>query len=102
MNQERKKAYEALLAKLADEGRIIEAGWIAYCYTVLPPEVSKIQLAETRKAFYAGAQHLFSSILGFLEEGVEPSAKDLIRMNLVADELNTWVVEVRKAAAKSN
>lgn len=102
MNQEQKKAYEALLAKLADEGRVIEAGWIAYRYAVLPPEASEIQIAETYKAFYAGAQHLFSSILGFLGEGAEPSLKDLIRMNLVADELNAWAIEMRQAIAKSN
>lgn len=43
---------------------MIEAAWKDYALRVLPADVSLVQLRETRRAFYAGAQALFGEICG--------------------------------------
>jgi hypothetical protein len=50
---------DALTRKLADDGRLIDSGWIAY-HRVALPHASEAELSELRTAFFAGAQHLFA------------------------------------------
>lgn len=82
--------------RLADEGKVIEAGWISLQATVIPPTASSTQLKEMRKAFFAGAQHLYASIMSFLEEGQEATEKDLDRMALIHKELEEFVKELKE------
>lgn len=42
--------------------KLIEAGWIGYAEHVLPSGANPVQVQETRRAFYAGAAHLFDAI----------------------------------------
>lgn len=64
--------------------------------TVLPPNCSEVQITEMRKAFFAGAQHLFASLMGILEPGSEPTEKDLNRMSLIDTELRDFVNELKE------
>ena len=73
-----------------------EGGWVGYQLGVLPENASDIQIAETRQAFFCGAQHLFSSIMSFLEEGVEPTANDLDRMSKINDELQEFIRNLKQ------
>lgn len=73
--------------RLSDEGRLIEAGWAAFRWLVLSPNAPEIQINEMRYAYMAGAQHLFSSILGILDPGQEPTDADMQRMDLIDKEL---------------
>lgn len=83
---------ERLTKELVDQGKLIEAGWIGLRLIAVPDDAPPVQLKEMRMAFFAGAQHLFSSILSFLEEGGdEPTAKDLARMDMVDNELREFV-----------
>jgi hypothetical protein len=72
---------------LVDEGKLIEAGWVAFRGYVVPPDASEVQINEMRLAYFAGAQHLFASINSIMEEGEEPTDADLRRMTLISDEL---------------
>jgi hypothetical protein len=54
-------------------------------------DAPKIQLQEMRQAFFAGAQHLFSSIMTILEPDAEPTDKDLERMDLIDKELRAFI-----------
>ncbi|WP_166293661.1 hypothetical protein [Bradyrhizobium sp. 2S1] len=76
-----------LSKKLADEGKLIEAGWAGYRMLVLPPDAPQIQIDECKMAFMAGSQHLFSSIINILDPGEEETEADLHKMDLIDKEL---------------
>ncbi len=82
--------HDALARTLTDAGKLIEVGWIAYRQHVLPRDCSQVQLDETRMGFFAGAQHLFGSIMSILEPGAEPTEADLKRMDLIYAELDEF------------
>lgn len=85
---------DAITAKLADEGKIVEAGWQGMRLMVLPPNASAVQVSEMRKAFFMGAQHLYASIMSFMEEGEEPTDQDMDRMNKIHNELEAFRMDV--------
>lgn len=67
-------------------------------HAVLPKDAPEIQVREMRKAFMSGAQHLFASILSFMDEDREPTANDLRRMEMVSVELEAFVDELKREA----
>src|SRR6266478_6473509 len=75
-----REVVDELCKVLTDKGQLIEAGWRSYELIVLDPNASDIQLKETRIAFFAGAQHLWGSVMGILDPGAEPTDKDMARM----------------------
>lgn len=86
------RAYlEQLSRELADKGKLIEAGWIGLRIACELEDAPKIQLEEMRNAFFAGAQHLFSSIMTIMEPDSEPTEKDLQRMDLIDKELRAFI-----------
>jgi hypothetical protein len=83
------------LAKIAtDKGRLIELCWISALLYVVPKDAPETQVSEMHKAFFLGAQHLFSSIMSILDPGAEPTEKDLDRMSLIHTELEVFRKEV--------
>lgn len=82
---------DALCRALADKGKLIEAGFIGFQFAVIPSDASPLQLEEMRMAFFAGAQHLFGSIMQILEPETEPSENDLKRMDSINTELNEFI-----------
>lgn len=84
---------ERLSRELVDEGKLIEAGWVSLRITALPADAPAVQLEEMRNAFFAGAQHLFTSIMAFLDvaAGDEPTEDDLRRMTLIDAELQAFI-----------
>jgi hypothetical protein len=87
---------EQITKQCTDEGRIIEAGWRSMEVLVLPPTAPQVQRVEMRKAFFAGAQHLFASIMGVLDDDAEPTPDDLRRMELIHVELKAFEEELRR------
>jgi hypothetical protein len=73
--------------KLADDGKLIEAGWVGLKFAI-SKDAPQVQVDEMRLAFMAGAQHLFASIMGILDPGEEPTDADLRKMDLIAAELD--------------
>ena len=49
------------------------------------------QLHEMRLAFFAGAQHLFASIMSVLDPGSEPTDADMERMSNIDTELRAFI-----------
>lgn len=84
-------------SKLADHGQLIEAGWIALRKLTLEG-APEIQVREMRKAFFAGAQHLFSCIVNLLDDEEEPTADDLRRMEMIHVELEAWTDSMKREA----
>lgn len=85
---------ETLSRKLADEGKLIEAGWVGMRLACIPDNAPAVQLAEMRFAFMAGAQHLFTSMLTILDPDDEPSEADMRKMELIDAELQAFGTEL--------
>jgi len=60
----------------------------------LPPNAPQIQIDECRWAFFAGAQHLFASIISIMDADAEPTANDLRRMDQIHAELQKFAKEL--------
>ena len=84
-----------LSRRLADEGKLLEAGWISYRAIVINPKAPPEQLEECRIAFFAGAQHLFGSVMTTLDPGSEPTDADMKRMSLINTELDKFITEFK-------
>jgi hypothetical protein len=87
------EALRRLHQSLIDKGLLMEAGWVSLRIAAIPPDAPKIQLDEMRTAFFAGAQHLFSSIMNMLDPETEETAADMRRMDMINDELNKFAKE---------
>lgn len=85
-----RKQLDELTKKLTDQGRVIEAGWIGCRIAWVPKDAPEVQIIEMRRAYMAGAQHLFASIMGILDPGAEPTDSDLNRMDLIHKELEAF------------
>lgn len=86
---------KVLMKSLADSGRLIEAGWISLRIAALPLDAPEIQVTEMRKAFMAGATHLFGSIISLMDPGEEPTEKDMHRLTLINEELKKFEDELK-------
>lgn len=84
------KAAVELTKQLTDAGAIIDGGWLGFKMACVTPDASEAQLSEMRTAFFAGAQHLYGSIMSILDPGSEPTDRDMDRMTLIHNELETF------------
>ena len=91
---------ERMSRELADQGKLIGAGWIGYRLAVMAPDAPAIQLEECQMAFFAGALHLFSSMMTVMDPGGEPTDADLHKMDLIDKELQKFAREFELKAAK--
>jgi hypothetical protein len=91
-----KKLIDSLTKKLVDDGLLIEAGWVGLKLASIPETAPQVQIDEMRNAFFAGAHHLFSSIMSFLDDGREPTDNDLRRMTQVHEELDRFIKNYKK------
>lgn len=94
----RRKLVDAVSGALTDEGKIIEAGWLSLKALWIAPDAPQEQIDQLRMAFFAGAQHLFGSIMSFLDAGEEPTERDLRRMDMVDKELRAFLADFQNRA----
>jgi hypothetical protein len=92
---------EQLTKRLADEGKLIEAGWVGFRLRFVPPSVCAAQLDALRLAYLCGAQHLFASMITMLDPGTDETEADLGRMDLIAQEVEAITQELQLRAARS-
>ena len=81
---------------LMKQGKIIEAGWMGLKIAAINPEAGPIQLKETRMAFFAGAAHLFSSMMVGLDEGDDVTEPDVHQLNMIDAELREFIESFKK------
>lgn len=96
MDQKLRDIIKKLTDKLVDEGKIIEAGWVEMRHRCIAPDASEWQLKEMRMAFFAGAQHLFGSIITTLDPGEEETPQDMERMDNIANELAAFLADFKR------
>jgi hypothetical protein len=87
-----------LQKQLADEGKLAEAGWIGFRLAVVPKDAPPIQLSEMKMAFMAGAMHVFTALMGVLDEGTQETEADLRRMDLLHKELEAFGAQFKERA----
>jgi hypothetical protein len=83
-----------LLAELADLDSIVEGGWLAYELITDLRNTSEIQRNECHKAFFFGAQYVFSSLMSVLP-GNEPTKRYLDRISKINAELEYFIQELK-------
>jgi len=91
---------EQLTNRLADEGKLIEAGWVSMRLHAIPLSAPASQVHEMRLAFMAGAQHLFASMIGMLDPEPSETPDDMKRMDLINQELDAFRGELELWVAK--
>ena len=93
---------DKITRELADQGKLIELGWQLLRIMTVPADAPQAQLDEMRMAFFAGAQHLYGSIMTMLEPGEDPTKADLSRMQQIDAELEEFKkqLELRTADHK--
>lgn len=90
------RAMQDLTRKLTDDGHLIEAGWIGLRAMLLPPDTPEFQVADMRKAFMAGAQHTWSSMMTMLKPDDDPTTADMSRMDKIQAELEAFAQELAR------
>lgn len=88
-----KAALDSLSRELTEQGRFIEAGFTLRILSTagVPPD----QLEDVRNAFFAGAHHLFLTLVAIftLAPGTAPTPEDLARMEQIEAELEAFIAE---------
>lgn len=82
-----------------DKERLIETPWLAYREQVIPQNAGTAQLTECRRAFYAGAHALLTTIMNILEPGADATEGDLRTMDSIAAELKRFNAQVKAGIA---
>jgi hypothetical protein len=96
MSEIPREVINRITQELVDKGLLIEAGWVGLRMVSLPPNAPQVQVDSMRMAFFAGAQHLFSSLLSFMDEDREPTDRDMVRMAMVQSELDEYLKQFKK------
>jgi len=103
MTPAQRALHDALIAKLTDEGKLLEVGFQSMRALVIAPNAPDIQVSEMRLAYMSGAQHLFSSILAILDPTTpDATERDVKRMDLIAAELQAFGKELEARVALGN
>lgn len=84
---------ERLTKDLADQGKLIEAGWVGLRLAAIPDNAPAIQLQAMRLAYMA--------IIAILDADREPTDADLDRMDLIHKELDAFRAELELWVKKS-
>lgn len=75
--------------QLADKGKVLEAGWQGV--EMLLKGATDAERYQAKMIYYVGAQHIFTSVMNFLDPSVagndEPTDEDLSRISKLNDEL---------------
>jgi hypothetical protein len=82
-----------------DKELLIEKCWLSYREAVIPSNAPSVQLIESRRAFYAGAQGLLQTVMGILDPGSEATEADLQTMSLIEAELKRFAAKVKVGLA---
>lgn len=96
MKDPKQQLIDKITSEWADKGKIVEGGWQAFLAVGMHKAAPPVQIAEMRKAYFLGAQHLFASVLNMLDPGSEPTDRDLRRMGSLHRELEAFVAEMRQ------
>jgi hypothetical protein len=90
-----KDEHKVICRALIDQGNLVEAGFESLRFLAMAADAPEVQVHEMRMAFFAGAQHMFASVVSMLEPGAEATDNDLMRMGAIQAELDTFVEQFK-------
>lgn len=91
-----KELHDQILREFAAKGKVVEGGWRGLSVMWHLNTASVVQQQEMRKAFYAGAQHVFGSIMGLLDPGQgEPTDREMKVLDDIHKELDAFAAEMK-------
>ena len=74
---------------------LIETAWLDYAAKVIPPGAPRVQVTESRRAFYAGARALLAGMVEVLgTEDKEPTQADMATMDAIQAELDQFLKDI--------
>lgn len=85
MDDFQKQAYDQLLKSASDKGLVLELGCLAMLACFKP---SPEQVGDMRLAYFAGAQHLFATMMTIMDSDREPTPQDMVRMSKIDAEIS--------------
>ncbi len=76
--------------------KLIEIGWRQYAEKILPANAPRVQVWECRRAYYAGAAHLFTELTARV--GPDSTSEDagLALLTSVNDEIDAFMKDVQR------
>lgn len=90
-----KQLHDQILKEWAAKGMVVEGGWRGLSMMWGLGGAPVVQQQEMRKAFYAGAQHVFGSIMGLLDPGQgEPTDREMKVLDDIHKELDTFAAAI--------
>lgn len=84
----RRELAQTIARRLADEGKLIEAGWQLYRLMAIPDVRVISELDRYKDVWDAASQHLFSCIFDIMESGEEETPNDMRRMDNIQAEVD--------------
>lgn len=93
-----RKAHDETIRRAADQGKLLEAGFLALVLVAMK-DATPEEVTRARVIYMAGAQHLFASLMAALDADRDPTPKDLMRMSLIAAELQAFEPHLAALAA---
>ena len=94
-----RQAHDEFIKRATDQGKLMEAGFLALRVQVLAPDASERAVTTARMIYMAGAQHLFASLMAAMDPDRDPTQQDMRRMSMIGAELRSWEPELAAWAA---
>lgn len=79
--------------KLMDQGVFVQGGWEMFAAVALEGQPNRVKI-EVRKAFFAGASHLFAGLQECLDEEGETTELETDRVEKISLELQKFAEEM--------
>lgn len=86
-------AAEEITRQLARTGKLVEGGFQSLRTVAMHKDAPPDQIREMRMAFYAGSQHIFSSLMVLVDPGHEVTDADMMMMEGIQKELDDFLTE---------
>lgn len=93
-HDEYQKLCDDLMRGANKSGQTVELGWLALRKMWVPASAPDYDVQMLRRAFFAGAQHLYASIMRVMDDDREPTANDMAIMARIDKELGEWAAHV--------
>ncbi|MBR0693605.1 hypothetical protein [Bradyrhizobium lablabi] len=85
------KLAEQIARDWVDKGKLIEGGWVGFKNAAIPSTTPPERIEQMRNVFFAGARHLFFSIVMLCDDAdADATDQDIDRMMLIDEELRAF------------
>lgn len=90
--EDKNKKIDAFTKQLINKELVIEGGFAGYLlYVYNGKTVPTEQYNELKNAFFAGAHHLFTSVMSTLDKGEDATVDDMKRVTGIHNELEKFI-----------